>query len=344
MAPTTSPARISTRKLGRTGIPISVIGFGSAPLGDLYSRLPDEPAIAAVAAAHAAGITIFDTAPLYGHGLAEHRIGTALRRIPRDSFTLSTKVGRYMSPLAQRVGDSGYVGGFRHAAVFDYSYDGAMRSLEQSLLRLGLERVDVLLIHDVDKWTHGRDAIETRFREAMDGAYRALARLREEGTVKAIGVGVNEAEMCARFARAGDFDVMMLAGRYTLLEQGALDDFLPLAVEKGIAVLIAGAFNSGILATGPIHGAHYNYKPAPPAIIERVIRIEAVCRANGVKLAHAAIAFPFGHPAVTSVVLGAVHPDEVRANIEAVSIPVPASLWSDLKSEGLLAPHAPAPS
>lgn len=335
---------LPTRALGRTGISISTLGFGGAPLGDLYARLPDAPAIAAVAAAHAAGITMFDTSPLYGHGLSEHRIGTALRGIPRQSFMLSTKVGRWMNPLQRPIGSSGYIGGFPHQAVFDYSYDGALRSLEQSLLRLGLDHVDVLLIHDVDVWTHGRDAIETRFREAMDGAYRALVRLREDGTIKAIGIGVNEADMCARFARNGDFDVMMLAGRYTLLEQDALDSFLPLALEKKIGVLIAGAFNSGILATGPVPGAHYNYKPAPPEILARVKRIEAVCRTHDVALARAAMAFPLGHPAVSSVVLGAINPAEVRRNVEALAVTIPAALWSDLKSEGLLASHAPVPA
>jgi D-threo-aldose 1-dehydrogenase len=335
---------IPLRPLGRTGLRVSALGFGGAPLGDLYAPLPDDAAIGAVRAAQAAGITLFDTAPLYGHGLSEHRIGTALRGVPRESFCLSTKIGRVMHPLEAFDGGSGYVGGFRHRAQFDYSYDGALRALEQSLLRTGLDRVDILLIHDVDIWTHGKDAIERRFREAMDGAYRALERLRAERVVKAIGIGVNEAEMCARFAQAGDFDVMMLAGRYTLLEQGALDNFLPLALEKGIGIMLAGAFNSGILASGARPGAHYNYRPAPPEILARVTKLEAICRAHGVTLAQAAIAFPLGHPAVSSVVLGAVNASEVETNLAALSKSIPAALWQALKAEGLLAAHAPVPA
>jgi D-threo-aldose 1-dehydrogenase len=333
---------LPTRPLGRLALPVSVIGFGGAPLGDLYARLDDAQAIAAVGAAHAAGITLFDTAPLYGHGLSEHRCGTALRRVPRDSFVLSTKVGRWMraEPPLDR---SGYVGGLPHAAVVDYSYDGAMRAFEQSLLRLGLDRIDILLIHDVDVWTHGAAAIDRRFREAMEGAYRALSQLREQKVVKAIGVGVNEATMCARFATHGDFDCMMLAGRYSLLEQPALDEFLPIAERKGIGIMLGGVFNSGILATGATAGARYNYRAAPPDILDRVHRMEAVCRAHGVALADAAIQFPLGHPAVASVVLGAVTPAEVSRNVASLRRAVPAALWADLKAEGLLRREAPTP-
>jgi D-threo-aldose 1-dehydrogenase len=331
------------RVLGRSGLEVSVLGFGSAPLGDLYTRLDDAAAIAAVGAAHTSGITLFDTSPLYGHGLAEHRCGTALRRVPRDSFVLSTKVGRWMDPRQPRAGETRYVGGLPHRAVFDYSYDGALRSFEQSLLRLGLDRIDILLIHDVDVWTHGKAAIETRFQEAMDGAYRALARLREEGTIKAIGIGVNEADMCERFARAGDFDVMLLAGRYSLLEQPALARFLPLALEKRIGIMLGGVFNSGILATGATADARYNYRPPPPDILERVRRLEAVCAAHGVALARAALHFPLGHPAISALVLGAVVPDEVARNVAALAQPVPPALWQDLKRERLLDADVPTP-
>ena len=202
------------------GLELPVIGLGTAPLGDLYARLDEPVALQTVRAALDAGITLFDTAPLYGHGLAEHRLGSALRQVPRDRLTISSKVGRVLDPAPGGVHDrSGYVGGLPYRARFDYSYDGAWRSLEQSLLRLGLARVDVLLIHDVDVWTHGGDGVEQRFGECMDGCYRALGEMRDQGLVKAIGVGVNESAMCERFARAGDFDLMMLAGRYTLLEQ-----------------------------------------------------------------------------------------------------------------------------
>lgn len=343
-----SPHTIPVRPLGRIGLPVSVIGFGAAPLGDLYTRLGDAEAIGTVEAAAQAGITLLDTSPHYGNGLAEHRCGTALRRAGRDAMVLSTKVGRWMDPRSPREvprGDTtspGFAGGLPHRAVFDYSYDGAMRSFEQSLLRLGTDRIDLLLIHDVDVWTHG-EAVEQRFREAMEGAYRALAKLREERVIKGIGLGVNEAEMCVRFAEAGDFDTMLLAGRYSLLEQPALERFLPLAQRKGIGVMLGGVFNSGILATGAVPGARYNYADPPPAILERVRRIEAVCARHAVPLARAALQFPLGHPAVSSVVLGAVTPGEVLRNVEAFGQPVTPELWGELKSEGLLAADAPTP-
>lgn len=325
------------------GLQATAIGFGGAPLGDLFDHLDEGTAQATVVAALSAGINLIDTSPLYGHGLSEHRIGAALRNVPRDSVILSTKVGRWMDPTKPKTDGSGYRGGLPHPAVIDYSYDGAMRSFEQSLLRLGTDRIDILLIHDVDIWTHG-EMMEQRFGEAMEGAYRALDSLRASGAVKAIGVGVNESEMCERFARSGDFDVMMLAGRYTLLEQGALDAFLPLALEKKIAIMLAGVFNSGILATGARVGGHYNYRAASPEILARVARIEAICNAHGVKLPQAALAFAGAHPAVASVVLGAVTPEQVRQNLDLFAQPVPPQLWNDLKSEGLLPAHAPVPA
>lgn len=331
------------RSLGRAGLQVSALGFGGAPLGDLYAHLDEAVAVATVEEALRRGVTLFDASPLYGHGLAEHRIGAALRRVPEASVVLSTKIGRVMDPFQPRGQGSGYLGGLPHGSRFDYSYDGAMKSLEQSLLRFGTDHVDIVLIHDVDVWTHGKALIEQRFAEAIDGAYRALVHLRESGTVKAIGVGVNEAEMCVRFARAGDFDAMLLAGRYSLLEQPALDEFLPLAHTKGIGVMLGGVFNSGILATGPVPGAKYNYRPAPPAILERVHRIEQICVAHGVPLFAAALQFALGHPAVASVVLGAVRPEEVRQQIAALSAPAPAALWVALKEAGLLDPAAPVP-
>jgi D-threo-aldose 1-dehydrogenase len=341
---------IPSRALGRTGLQVTALGFGAAPLGDLYRRLDEAAAVATAVEGLRAGLTLLDASPHYGNGLAELRCGTALREAGRDGVVLSTKVGRWMDPRARggtAVGEGvaapGFAGGLSHRSVIDYSYDGALRSFEQSLLRLGTDRIDVLLIHDVDVWTHGAAAIEDRFREAMEGAYRALERLRAEGAVKAIGVGLNEAEMCVRFAQAGDFDVMLLAGRYSLLEQPALERFLPLAEARGIGVMLGGVFNSGILATGPIPGARYNYREAPPEILARVARIEAACRGHGVALADAALHFALGHPAVACVVLGAETPDEVRRNLATLARPVPSSLWGDLKAQGLLDPDAPTP-
>lgn len=334
---------VPRRPLGRTGLCVSTLGFGAAPLGDLYTRLDDRTAVAAVERAFELGINLLDTSPLYGHGLAEHRCGTALRRVPRQDIVVSTKVGRWVDPFHPRGGESRYVGGQPHRAVIDYSYDGTMRSVEQSLLRLGTDRLDLLLIHDVDVWTHGREAIEERFREAMSGAYVALDRLRSEGAVAGIGIGVNEAEMCVRFAQAGSFDVMLLAGRYSLLEQPALAHFLPLAQQQGLGVLLGGVFNSGILATGAVSGAKYNYRDAPPEIMAKVADIARVCAAHGVALPTAAMHFALGHPAVASLVLGAQSPQEVERNVAALSIRVPEALWADLKGEHLLDEDAPVP-
>ncbi len=338
--PAPLPAALPRRAVGT--LAPSLLGFGGAPLGDLYQRLDESTARATVHAALAAGIDLIDTAPLYGRGLSEHRIGAALRDVPRDSVILSSKVGRWMDPTLPPQDGSGYLGGLPHRAVIDYSYDGAMRSFEQSLLRLGTDRIDILLIHDIDVWTHGAEA-EQRFSEAMNGAYRALDRLRSSGAVKAIGIGVNEAQMCERFAHAGDFDVMMLAGRYTLLEQGALDSFLPLALRRNIAVLLAGVFNSGILATGARPGAYYDYRAAPPDILARVARIGEICRAHDVALPQAALAFCAAHPAVASIVLGAVTPGEISRNVASLLAPVPSALWRDLKAQGLLPAGAPTP-
>jgi D-threo-aldose 1-dehydrogenase len=331
------------RKLGRTGLEVSIFGIGTAPLGDLFVRLDDATAIATVERAFALGINLLDTSPLYGHGLSEHRCGTMIRRVPRRDIVVCTKVGRWMDPLHGRGDGSGFVGGQPHRAVIDYSYDGTMRSVEQSLLRLGTDRLDLLLIHDVDIWTHGAAAIENRFREAMSGAYVALDKLRAEGRVAGIGVGVNEAEMCVRFAQAGSFDTMLLAGRYSLLEQPALAEFLPLAQQQGMGVMLGGVFNSGILATGAVRGAKYNYQDAPPEILARVTHIERVCAAHGVALPTAALQFALGHPAVASVVLGAQSPVEVERNAAALGSEVPAALWSDLKAEHLLDADAPVP-
>ncbi len=338
----TPPAPLPTRALGRSAIAVTALGFGGAPLGDLYGVLDDATAITAAEAAAGAGITLFDTAPLYGRGLSEHRIGTALRRRPRASFVLSTKVGRVYAPAPAGVRDrGGYVGGLPFEGRFDYSRDGCLRSLEQSLLRLGMASVDIALVHDLDPWAHG-DALDTRIREVLNGAWRALVELRAQGVVRAIGLGVNDATVCTRFAREADLDCVMLAGRYSLLEQPALA-FLDLARERGIGVMLGGVFNSGILATGPVPNAKYDYRDAPPDVLARVGQIDAVCRGHGVALAHAAVQFPLGHPAVSSVVLGAVTAGEVARNLEAFARPVPAALWRDLVAERLLSADAPLP-
>lgn len=335
---------IAARTLGKAGIAVSQIGFGGAPLGDLFAYLDEDAAVSTVAAALDAGVTLIDTSPLYGHGLSEHRIGAALRRRPHAHTVLCTKVGRVSDPFLARGRETDYVGGLPHRLRFDYSYDGAMRSIEQSLLRLGVARLDIVLIHDVDIWTHGAAAIDARFEEAVAGAYRALLRLRDEKAIAAIGVGVNEADMCMRFAERCDIDCVLLAGRYSLLEQPTADAFLPLAQARDIGVMLGGVYNSGILATGAVADAKYNYKPAPPAIREKVARIEAVCRHHGVKLADAALRFALAHPAVASVVLGAVSPAEIASQQASLAAKIPSALWADLVAHGLLDACLPVPA
>ncbi len=325
------------KPLGRSGLMVSELGFGAAPIGDLYEHLDDEAAIAAVVAAAEAGMTLIDTSPLYGHGLSEHRVGTAIRRVGRERLVLSTKVGRVMSPARGAWDREGYAGGLPFAARLDYSHDGALRSLEQSLLRLGTDRIDIALIHDLDRRNHG-EALDGHVKTAMAGAFRALSRLRDEGVVRAIGLGVNEAEICVRFAERCDIDCVLLAGRYTLLDRSAAEIFLPMAEARGIGVMLGGVFNSGILATGAIPGARYDYAEAGPDIRAKVEHITGICARHHVALPVAAMHFARAHPAVSSVVLGAVNPREVERNLAGWSAPVPAALWAELVSAGLIPP------
>ncbi len=330
----------SMRYLGRSSVEITRLGFGGAPLGNLFSVVAEQAAEQALDAAWLAGWRYFDTAPLYGHGLGERRVGGYLKTRPRDEYCLSTKVGRLLVEQDTKVDGGAYVDVPNAAPVYDYSHDGALRSVEASLTRLGVGRIDVLLIHDIDRFTHG-DEQPRRFKEAMDGAYPALADLRAQGVIGAIGLGVNEWQVCEAVARVADIDCVLLAGRYTLLEQEPLTSFLPLCQEKSISVIAGGIFNSGILATGPKPGAYYNYAPAPPAILERAAALERICRAHNVPLAAAALRFPLAHPAVAGVVVGARTAGEVRSNQDLLARPIPAALWADLKAERLISPDAP---
>jgi D-threo-aldose 1-dehydrogenase len=336
---------LSTRPLGKRGPDVTLLGFGGVPIADFWSRMPEEQALGAVRSAAEAGLSLFDTSPLYGHGLSEHRIGHVLRQRPRDSFVLSTKVGRVLEPAPPEEIDRGwFAGGLNFRPRYDYSYDGAMRSFEQSLNRLGLHCIDVLLIHDIDIWTHGEAAYEEVAARAFTGALKALQRLRDEKVVKAIGIGVNELDVSIRFARGGDIDTILLAGRYTLLEHAALDQLLPLCIRNGVGIMLGGPYNSGILATGAAPGAKYDYKDAPPEIMARVARIEAVCQRHGVPIAAAALQFPLGHPAVSSMIPGAAKREEVERNLALMRAPIPPELWADLKREGLMPDGAPTPT
>lgn len=338
-APAMPDPAMPVRRLGRTDLEIPVLGFGAAPLGGIYRALSDGEAAATVSAALDAGLRYFDVAPFYGHGLAEHRLGQALRARPKD-FVISTKVGRLLRPLRGGKPDSLYVDSLPFEAVYDYSYDGIMRSIEDSQQRTGLVDFDILYIHDVNRRWHG-DAVDQRFEEVMTGGYRALEELRRAGVVKAIGVGVNDNDILLRFAEAGIFDCFMLAGRYTLLEQTPLDALFPLCARKGISIIAAAPFNSGILATGARPGAKYFYKEAPPAILEKTARIEAVCQRYEVPLPAAALQFALGHPIVASVATGFSSPQEVAANTALIRRPIPDDFWDALKSAGLIRADSP---
>lgn len=330
------------RAIGKTALRVSQLGFGAAPFGNLMAEVPDEATRGSVDAALAAGIRYFDTAPFYGHGLSEHRLGEALRFRPRDSFVLSTKVGRLLKPDPQARTPGPFVRTPPFGIEYDYTRDGAMRSIEDSLQRMGLARIDIVFIHDVTAKWRG-DALEESYRAAMSGAYRALADLRTQGVIGAIGVGVNDVDILRRFANDGDFDCFMLAGRYTLLDTTALPELLPLCERKSISILLAAPYHSGILASGAVAGAKFWYADAPPEILDRVRKIEAVCARHGVSLQAAATQFPLAHPAIASVAAGYRTPAEVAAALAACRAPIPSSLWTDLKRDGLIDPAAPTP-
>ena len=339
---------LKRRKVGTTKLDVTELGLGGAPMGGFRATIADAEATALIDAAYEDGVRYFDTSPFYGYGRSELRMGAALRQRPRDEYVLSTKVGRIMHAMApgeQPPADFRNHGLPGFAPVFDYSYDGVMRSLEHSCLRLGLARIDIALIHDVDFWTiRDRAVLEQRFRTVMDSGYKALDELRRAGVVGAIGVGINEADTSLRFIQAGDFDCMLLAGRYTLLEQGGLEAFLPECVKRNVSVVLGGPYNSGILTGGVKAGATHDYVAAPAHLIEKAQKIEAICQRHGVELGAAAMQFPLFHPAVCSVIPGALSVAEVKQNVARLSARIPVELWSELKREKLLDPNAPTPN
>ncbi len=320
-------------------ISFTELGFGTAPLGNLYRATTDKDAQATLDAAWKAGVRYYDTAPLYGLGLSETRLNQFLRGKKRSDYVLSSKVGRLLEVCQpdKRTGIGKFFNTPNRREVFDYSYDGVMRSLEFSLERLGVDSIDVVFAHDCDVFTHGsvekRDAYVKTF---MEGGYKALVKLRDQKVIKAFGAGVNEWQVCETLTKAGDFDLFLLAGRYTLLEQEALNSFLPLCEERGIGIVLGGPYNSGILATGPKKGAFYNYEPAPTPILERVGQIEAICKKHKVKLPEGALRFPLLHPSVVSVIPGAVSPKEVALNVKTLSAKISKALWKDMKAAGLM--------
>jgi D-threo-aldose 1-dehydrogenase len=331
-------------------IAFTELGFGAAPVGNLYRSLSEEEARAVLQAGWDQGIRYFDTAPLYGLGLSETRLNHFLRGRNRQDYVLSTKVGRRLklSRPEERTGIGKFFDTPSRQEIYDYSYDGVMRSLEDSFERLGVDSIDILYAHDLDVFTHksleARDRHIAMLMDEKMGGHRALMKLREEKVIKAIGAGINEWESAEILANAGDFDLFLLAGRYTLLEQEALTSFLPLCERRGIGIVLGGAFNSGILATGPKSTAFYNYEPAPAPVLERVRKIESVCAAHGVKLPEAALRFPLVHPTVVTVLAGMGRPEEVRRNVETLSARIPPALWADLKAQGLMRKEAPVPA
>ncbi|MCQ8828721.1 aldo/keto reductase [Streptomyces malaysiensis] len=332
-----------SRPLGRTSVRTTALSFGAAPIGNFLRPFGESTAMDMVSQAWDLGMRHFDTAPLYGHGLSEHRLGHALRRYPRDQYVISTKVGRRLTPAAPGTFDSGlWVEPAPFAAHYDYSYDGIMRSVEESLQRMLTDHVDILLMHDVDRYTHG-DAQPEMFRQSVGEGFPALVRLREEGVVSAIGFGVNETDVCLEAIRRTDADCVLLAGRYTLLEQDPLEELLPLCEKRGVGVILGGVYNSGVLATGAVAGAKFNYAPAPPEILERTARIHAICRAHDVALPAAALRFAATHPAVASVCVGSRTPEQQSGSAALFEARIPRRLWDDLRDAGLLRDDAPTP-
>lgn len=331
------------RTFARSGLKTSLLGFGSAPLGNLFREITTSDSHEMVRAAWDAGIRLYDTAPMYGHGLAEHRMSDALFEYPRDEYVLATKVGRTLTPSAP--------GSFNHGAWakvpplrsdFDYSYEACFQQVKDSLQRMMTDRVDVLFVHDIDRYTHGDDQ-PTKFKEAINGSFKALLEMRADGIVKEIGVGVNEADVCYNVAQEVDIDTILLAGRYTLLEQDPLNDLMPLCSERKISIVLGGVLNSGILATGAVKGAKYNYSAAPVEIMEKTAKIELICAEFNVPLAAAAIQFASAHPAVVNVCVGARNMNQWNQNFALLNHQIPAEFWAKLKRVGLVREDAPVP-
>jgi len=336
------------RRVGKTRLEVTTIGLGGAPMSGFRVTIPEAEALALTDATYELGVRYFDTAPAYGFGRSELRMGAGLRDKPREDFVLSTKIGRIlhaMKPGEKPPADFRDNGLPGFAPVYDYSYDGVMRSLEHSHLRLGLSKIDIALVHDVDFWTtKDRALLDERFKTVMDSGFKALDELRRGGLIGAIGVGIAESDTSLRFIQAGAFDCMLLAGRYTLLEQGALEAFLPECAKRSVSVILGGPYNTGILAGEVKPGVRHNYMPAAQALIDKAQKIEAVCRRHGVELGAAALQFPLFHPAICAVIPGSISIARVKQNVERLSAPIPVELWNELKHEKLLDASAPTPT
>jgi D-threo-aldose 1-dehydrogenase len=336
------------RRIGRTDVEVTCFGFGGAPLGERFLPVDNAAGDAIVEAAYDAGITYYDTAPQYGQGKSESRLGRILHTKPRDSYVLSTKVGHLFAPPPDRAAFAGALkgNGFQFSAHSDYSRGGVLRSYEHSLLRLGLNRVDMLVIHDIDVSHHGsREKVDAHFAElTAGGGWRALEELKASGEIRAIGCGINQLGTIPEILERGHVDFFLVAMPYTLLDQEALEVEFPLCRDRGVGIVIGAVFASGVLATGATENASYGYAAAPAAVKEKVGRIEAVCRAHGVTLPQAALQFPMGHPLVVAIIPGAYRAQNIADNLAAFRATVPPALWSDLKAEKLIRPDAPTPA
>lgn len=333
----------SRHTIGKTSVPATLLGVGTAPLGNMFTPIDEEDVVACLEAAWDGGIRVFDTAPFYGYGLAERRLGDFLRTKPRDEFVLATKVGRLLKPRRNEMPtDTFFLSTLPFNPVYDYSYDAAMRSYEDSIQRMGLDRFDVLLIHDVGVAEHGDDQPKA-FKEAMEGAGKALTELKESGEIGAIGLGTNEWEVAEAAMEELDLDTTLLAGRYTLLEQEAAKTYLPKCAERGVNVILGGVFNSGILVTDDIANSMWNYKLAPEDLVRRAFQLKAICERHEVRLPAAALQFGMSHPAVASVVIGTRSAKESNESLAWAQSDLPAGLWTDLKDEGLIPADAPVP-
>ena len=335
---------IPRRKMGRTDCALPELGFGAAAMGNLYAAIDDASAAVTLDAALSAGFRYFDTAPHYGRGLSERRLGDALRG--RGDVIVSTKVGRLMDPDASITDDrerDGFHSAMPFSPRYDYSYDGILRSHEHSLQRLGLARVDMLFVHDIGRVTHGE--ADARYCEQLitGGGFRALESLRDQGAISGFGLGVNEVEVCLDLMEAARFDVILLAERYTLLEQGALDALFPACAAAGTSIVVGGPYNSGILATGSAAAGRYNYAPAPEAVLTKVRALEAVAARHHVSLPAAALAFVLAHPLVASVIPGIADPQQVSDTMRLYAEPIPSAFWTELRDQGLVRPDAPLP-
>jgi len=334
------------RQIGKTKLQVTELGFGAATFGNLYRPMTDADAQSSIKKAMELGLNQFDTAPFYGFGLSEHRVGDALREYDSADYILSTKVGRILTPCAKAEDKYGFCSPMPFEPEYDYSYDGVMRSFEHSIQRLGLSKIDILYMHDIGRATHGDDH-ERLFKIAMEGGYKAMDELRSQGLVSAIGLGVNEYEVCEQAMDHGYFDCFLLAGRYTLLEQKALESFLPRCIKENSSIVLGGPYNSGILATGVRREGvvpHYNYEPASENIIKMVAKIEDVCQEFNVPLAAAALQFPLAHPAVVSVIPGLSSANRVETTVEQMKVNIPAEFWQKLQDVGILYPEIPVPT